>query len=86
METDPETRTDPAAIADERRRARELRVTVDLTASLLRQARLSRTEAERLAEATRRRALDLFPGKADTYDLIVAPRFRRILDERFGPA
>jgi hypothetical protein len=34
----------------------------------------------------RRQALELFPGKADVFDLVLAPRFQRILDERWPPA
>ena len=31
--------------------------------------------------ATRRRALELFPDKEETYEVILAPRFARLLDE-----
>jgi hypothetical protein len=72
---------DPEAIADEQRRADVLRRTVDVACALLRQARLSRAEGEALVAATRRRALALFPGKEDVFDLVLAPRFARILDE-----
>jgi hypothetical protein len=34
-----------------------------------------------LVAATRRRALELFPDKEETYELILAPRFARLLDE-----
>lgn len=72
------------ALAEEQRRLRYLRMTVDLTTQLLRQGRLSRPEAEALVAATRRRALELFPDKEATYDLILAPRFARLLDEFVG--
>ena len=72
---------DPEAVADERRRARELRFRVDLTCEVLRQGRLPRSEARALVAATRRAALDLFPGKDDVFDLVLAPRFARLLDE-----
>ncbi len=36
--------------------------------------------------ATRRRALQLFPDKESTYDLILAPRFARLLKEFAAPA
>lgn len=74
-----------AEIAEESRRARALRVLVDVTAAELRQANLDRRAAEALVAATRRRALALFPGREGTFDLILAPRFARIVDERFGP-
>jgi len=60
---------------------RELRTVVDLTCAVLRQGGLDRAEAEDLVAATRRRALELFPGKDSVFDLVLAPRFRRILDE-----
>jgi len=72
-----------AAIAEERRRIRELRAVVDLTAAVLRQQPLTRSEAVRLAAAARKRALELFPDKGSTFDLVIAPRLRRIIDERF---
>jgi hypothetical protein len=72
---------DPAAVAEEGRRVRELRACADLTCAILRQGRLSREEADALVAATRRRAVALFPGKEDVFDLVLAPRFRRIIDE-----
>jgi hypothetical protein len=72
---------DPAAVAEEQARADRLRRTVDVACAVLRQGRLSRAEAEALVADTRRRALALFPGKEDVFDLVLAPRFRRILDE-----
>lgn len=74
------------ALADEGRRLRQLRMVVDLTTNVLMQGRLPRHEAEDLVTAARRRILELFPDKQDTYDLILAPRFARLLDEFVGPA
>jgi hypothetical protein len=76
---------DPAAVAEEQARADRLRRTVDVACAVLRQGRLSRDEAESLVAATRRRALALFPDKGDVFDLVLAPRFRRILQELYGP-
>ena len=75
--------TDPEG--DERRRLRVLRTVVDLTTNVLAQGRMTRPEAEALVAAARRRALELFPDKATTYDLILAPRFARLMDEFVGP-
>ena len=69
------------AVAAEARQARQLRMVVDLTTAVLMQGRLSRREAEDLVAATRRRALELFPDKEETYEVILAPRFARLLDE-----
>jgi hypothetical protein len=58
---------------------------VDLTSAVLVQGRLSRGEAEDLVAATRRRALELFPGKEATFELILAPRFARLMAEFVQP-
>lgn len=71
--------------ADEGRRLRLLRMVVDLTTNVLAQGGMTRPEAEALVAATRRRALELFPDKAFTYDLILAPRFARLMDEFARP-
>jgi len=73
-----------AAIAEESRRLRQLRMVVDLTCNVLMQGRLPRDEAEDLVAAARRRALELFPEKEATYELILAPRFARLVRE-FAP-
>jgi hypothetical protein len=70
---------DEAAIQEEARRLRQLRFLVDLTTALLAQEQPPRPEAERLVAATRQRILELFPDKGDTYELILAPRFARLV-------
>lgn len=77
--------TTPEEVADEARRVRQLRMTVDLTCNVLMQARLSRAEGEALVAAARRHALQLFPDKEQTYELVLAARFRRLLDEFVPP-
>ena len=74
-------RPDPEAVADEQRRADRLRRTVDVTCALLRQGRLGPAEGEALVAFAREQALSLFPDGGDVFDLVLAPRFRRILDE-----
>jgi hypothetical protein len=76
---------DPVALAEEERRADALRRTVDVACALLRQARLPRDDAEEIVAFTRSRVLELFPGKEDVFDLVLAPRFARILDEFCAP-
>jgi hypothetical protein len=73
------------AVADEQRRARRLRAVVDLVTAVLMQGRLGRAEAEELVAAARQQALGLFPDKEGTYDLVLAPRFARLMDEFVGP-
>jgi hypothetical protein len=72
---------DPAAVEEERRRVRQLRASVDLTCAVLRQGDHTRDEAEELVAALRHRALELFPGKGHVFDLVLAPRLQRIIDE-----
>ena len=59
-----------------------LRSAVDIAAYCLRVAPLNRAEALDVIEHTRREVLKLCPGKEDVFDLILRPRFLRILDER----
>jgi hypothetical protein len=73
------------AIAEEQKRARQLRTAVDTACALIRQGQLTRPEGERLMRITRARALELFPDKAETFDLVLAPRFHRLLDEFTRP-
>lgn len=64
-------------------RLRRLRRIVDITAALLWQADLTLGEAQRLVADARSRALELFPDKGETFDLIYGSRFRRILAEKY---
>ena len=72
-------------MAEEQRRADRLRRTVDVACAVLRQGRLTRAEAEAVVAVTREQALALFPGKDDVFDLVLAPRFARVLDEFCRP-
>lgn len=76
---------DPEAVADETRRADALRRTVDVACALLRQAQLPRDEAESVVDFTRARVLELFPGREEVFELVLRPRFDRILDEFCAP-
>ena len=75
-----------AAVLDEQRRARRLRAIVDLTTAVLMQGRLTPQEALEVVAAARRGAMELFPDKEDTYELILAPRFARLIREFVHPA
>ncbi len=74
------------AVAAELKAARRLRMVVDLTTAVLVQGRLSRAEAEEIVAAARKHALELFPGKESTYEIVLAPRFARLMDEFVGKA
>ena len=56
-----------------------------MTCSLLRQPRVTHEEAVEMVAVARRQALEMFPDKAPVFDLVLAPRFQRILDERWPP-
>jgi hypothetical protein len=74
-----------AACADEARRARRMAFLVECTLrELRRDDRMTRVRAEALVATTREGVLDLFPGSDATYNMLVAPRFSRVLDEMFG--
>ncbi len=74
---------DKEALLAEEMRLRRLRRIVDITAALLWQADLTLGEAQRLVADARSRALELFPDKGETFDLIYGSRFRRILAEKY---
>jgi len=76
---------DAEAVAEEQRRLDRLRRIVDVTCALLRQPRVTHDEAVEMIAVARRQALELFPDKAAVFDLVLAPRFQRILDERWPP-
>jgi hypothetical protein len=72
-------------IADEARRAWKVRQLVDIASSLIMQSNMTRRDAEALIQQVRGQILQLFPQGADTYELVYAPRFRRLLDEFTEP-
>jgi hypothetical protein len=71
----------PEQVADEARRAHKVRQIVDISTSLIVQSGLSRRDAEHLVHAARERILSLFPGAEETYELLYARRFQRLIDE-----
>jgi hypothetical protein len=70
-------------IREENRRVRRLQVVVDLVMNCLAQEDLPIEEASEMVAATRQFALNLFPDKGATYDLIYKPRFQRLLSEKY---
>lgn len=71
---------------DEKRNLRRLRWLVDLTSSILYQdPQLTFPQAMELVQVTERAILKIFPDKQFAYDLILKPRFERILLERWPP-
>ena len=70
-------------IDEESRRVRRLRIVVNLALTIIAQGEMPIEEAHDLVAATRRVALQLFPGKGDVYDLIYRPKFQRLIRELY---
>lgn len=67
-------------LVDEQRRMRRVRFIVDFTTAVLQQSGVSRAEGEALVAAARDRILELFPGREETYEIIYARRFARLIE------
>lgn len=66
-------------IDEESRRIRHLRILVRLTLDTIAGGGLSAEEAAGMVAATRRAALEMFPGKERAFDLIYKPQFQRMM-------
>jgi len=66
-------------IDEESRRIRRLRILVHLTLGTIAEGGLSPEEAAGMIAATRRAALEMFPGKERAFDLIYRPQFQRMM-------
>jgi hypothetical protein len=66
-------------IDEESRRIRRLRILVHLTLDTIAGGGLTPEEAAGMVAATRRAALQMFPGKERAFDLIYRPKFQRIM-------
>ena len=66
-------------IDEESRRMRRLRIIVHLALDTIAGGELSPEEAAEMAAATRRIALELFPGKERAFDLLFRPKFQRVM-------
>jgi hypothetical protein len=71
-------------IAEENKKIRMLRFMVDFTISLIYQGNLTKEEASEHFLRVRDFALRLFPGKEEAFEIIYAPRFKRIITEIYG--
>ncbi|MFB3905511.1 MAG: hypothetical protein ACE15E_18860 [Acidobacteriota bacterium] len=72
-------------IQEEEKKIRRLRFLVDLTTSVLYQdPTLTLEEARNMVRNTEKAILTMFPGKQQTFDIVLLPRFERILQERWG--
>jgi hypothetical protein len=66
-------------IDEESRQIRRLRIAVSLALQVIAQGNMPLEEAEELVSATRRLALQFFPGKDHVFDLIYGTKFRRLI-------
>ena len=72
-------------VEEEKHKTRRLRLLVDLTISTLYQDRtLTLEEARQMVRNTEKAVLRMFPDKQFTFDIVLLPRFERILYERWG--
>lgn len=71
-------------LLEEEKKMRRLRFIVDLAqAVLIQQHDLTLREAFDIMRDTKKAALQLFPDKESVYELIYAPKFRKIISARF---
>jgi hypothetical protein len=70
-------------VQEEEKKLRRLRFIVDFAIEYIRSQNLNHEEAIRVVEGVRKHALKLFPGKEEAFDIIYAPRFKRVLNEKF---
>ena len=72
-------------ILEEEKKIRRLRFLVDLTTNVLYQdSSLTLDEARVMVRNTEKVILAMFPDKQQTFDIVLLPRFERILHERWG--
>ena len=81
-EKNPAARRD-AAIREESRRLHRLQLTVSLVMRVISEGDLPFEEASEMVAATRRVALNLFPGKELAFDLLYQPRLQRLLVSKY---
>lgn len=74
---------DKKALLAEEIKVRRLGRMMDVAAALLRQTDLTLSEAQEVVSFAKEKALELFPDKEETFDLIYGSRFRRILVEKY---
>jgi hypothetical protein len=74
---------DKAALLAEEQKLRRLGRSMDIAAALLWRVNLTLEEAQDVVNHAKKTALQLFPDKEATFDLIYGSRFRRILTEKY---
>jgi len=70
-------------ILEEEKKLRRLRFVVDFALGFIRTQDISHDHAMNIVEGVRKQVLKLFPGKEEAFDIIYAPRFKRVLNEKY---
>jgi hypothetical protein len=68
---------------EEEKKLRRLRFLVDFTLNFIRTQDITHDHAISIVEGVKKHTLKLFPGKEEAFDIIYAPRFKRVLNEKF---
>ena len=74
---------DPAALLAEEKKLRRLGRAMDVAVALLWWVNLTFEEAQDVVNHAKHTALQLFPNKEETFELLYGARFRRILVEKY---
>ncbi len=83
MEQNQRKYTD-AEIKEEDKKIRHLRRLVDFSFALIAQTPMPIDEAQAVVQGVKKHAVNLFPGKEATFDLVYTPRFRRLIAEKYS--
>jgi hypothetical protein len=83
MAEDITTTAEKAALLAEEKKLRRLGRAMDIAVALLWRVDLTLEEARDVVNHAKRTALQLFPDKEETFDLIYGARFRRVLIEKY---
>lgn len=70
-------------LLEEEKKLRRLRFIFDFAMEYIRSQNITHDEAINVVEGVRKHALKLFPGKEEAFDIIYAPRFKRLLNEKY---
>jgi len=68
---------------EEEKKLKRLRFIVDFALEFLRTQDITHDSALSIVEGVKKQTLKFFPGKEDAFDIIYAPRFKRVLNEKF---
>jgi hypothetical protein len=68
---------------EEEKKLRRLRFIVDFALEFIKTQDINHDSAMSIVEGVRKHTLKLFPGKEEAFDIIYAPRFKRVLNEKF---